>query len=269
MNVAITKTDLACERVSLKTAGPGVELEELKLFGLSASRIKIDESGGALIGKPQGSYYTLFCSMENEADEANALGEILSALVPREGRVLVAGLGNEHITPDSLGARTVRRVAATGHFSAMEEFGELQMREVYVVETGVLAQTGIESSRQLGFIAEGIKPEVIVAIDSLACTEPERLGKTIQVTDTGIAPGSGVKNFRQEMTEKTFGVPVVAIGVPTVMGMEAVGAGGFDAMIVPRDIDLTMRYYARVISSALNGVLNPALSQSEIEQLLF
>lgn len=273
----MNRTDLALEIAVKKEVKNGITLEKIKINGLPLTKITVTEEGTEQLGKPAGEYMTLFCADRNEETEINALSEILSELINKniseKGRILVAGLGNENITPDSLGVRAVSRVAATAQFAGTNEFNELGMREVAVIETGVLAQTGIESAEQLKYIAGGFKPDLILAVDSLACCETERLARTIQVTDTGIAPGSGVKNSRREISKRIFGVPVLAVGVPTVIDLESLTdskkLNDAHAMVVPRDIDITVNHFAKVISKAINRAVNPSLSPNEIERLLF
>lgn len=216
----MNRTDLALEIAVKRSESDGITLEKSIMGKLPLTRVTVSEKGENIIGKPAGEYLTLFCNDRDEEAEVDALSEILSGLISKfvshKGRILVAGLGNENITPDSLGVRAVSRIAATAHFAETEEFDELGMREIAVVETGVLAQTGIESAVQLKYIADGFKPDLILAVDSLACLETDRLGRTIQVTDTGIAPGSGVKNSRKEISARVFNIPVVAVGVPTI-----------------------------------------------------
>jgi len=215
-----------------------------------------------LAQKPEGNYATIYCDELDSPSEIAELSHILGQFIPKEvGKTLVVGLGNESITPDSLGVRAARKVLATAHFKGHSEFTELNLSEVYVVSPGVMAQTGLESAQLVKSVADLVKPDCLVVIDSLACSKRERLAKTIQVTDRGIAPGSGVKNERMEFSRKVFGMPVVAIGVPTVIDVD-------DDMLVPRDIDVVISHYARVISGAVNRTLNPGLSESEIEQLL-
>jgi len=226
---------------------------------------------------PEGNFVTLFCD-ELDADKeiaelSDALKQMLAPLKAKS--VLVAGLGNMNITPDALGVRTAAKTLATGHFAAnpelQEEFRELELRTTYVISPGVMAQTGFETAEQLKLIAKGIKPDCIIAVDSLACNSFERLAKTIQITDTGISPGSGVANNRCEISPKTFGLPVIAIGVPTVIdALLENHAGNDDAplMLVPRNIDIVINHFSRVIAGAINRVLNPKLSQSEIDNLL-
>jgi spore protease len=262
----MNRTDLAIEIIS-KQSAHGASIKKSRINDLPLTEIEL---GG-------GRYATLHCnnSLErNETLEAEALAEILSGFVPNEGRILIAGLGNANITPDSLGVRAASQVIATAHLSGTPEFRELGMREVFVVETGVLAQTGMESSEQLRFIAAGVKPDMAVVIDSLTCSEPERLGRTIQLTDTGIAPGSGVGNSRREISRETLGIPVVAVGAPTVIDLSSIApdfvkSKTCEAMVVPREIDNIIAHFSKIISKALNRVLLSTLSEAEAEKLRF
>lgn len=263
MNKPQNRTDLALETVITRPES-GVRLKKKHIGGLSVTEIKLEKNNP--LGKPAGNYTTLHCTERNEGIEVNALYKTLSDFIPRTGKILVAGLGNANITPDTLGVRAASRIVATAHLAGNEEFHELEMREVYVVETGVLAQTGMESGEQLKYIAEGIKPDMAVIIDSLACSETERLGRTIQITDTGIAPGSGVGNMRREVSKETLGIPVTAIGMPFVIDYKAECG---TLMLVPRDIDIVINHYAKVISKALNRALIPGLTEEEIEKLRF
>jgi spore protease len=237
--------------------------------------------------KPSGNYVTLFCEEFDTPQDIAALTDALHKVLPpgfdaADKKTLIVGLGNANITPDSLGVRAASKVLATGHFCAnpelQEEFDELGMRNVCVVTPGVMAQTGFETADGLRYIADGIRPDCIIVIDSLACSSVERLAKTIQLTDTGISPGSGVANNRREISAQVFGIPVIATGVPTVIDWlhgqkptRDVHTPGHDEsplMVVPRNIDVIINHYARVISSAINRVLNPGLNESEIEGLL-
>jgi len=261
------RTDLASELIA-----EGVNHKKTRINGLLLTETRL--SAGNSLCKPQGVYTTLHCKNRDEKAESDALFQVLGNFIPEKGRILIAGLGNANITPDSVGVRAASRVVATAHFAESEDFADLGMREVFVIETGVLAQTGMESSLQLKFIADGIQPDMVVIIDSLACSEPERLGRTIQVTDAGIAPGSGVGNARREVSALSLGVPVVALGVPTVIDLsslcpEVTGAFGGEAMVVPRDIDNIVAHFSKVISRALNKILIPTLSEEEIERLRF
>ncbi|MCL2077364.1 MAG: GPR endopeptidase [Oscillospiraceae bacterium] len=276
----MNRTDLALESVSASKHtdsglhhGQGGTLKKSRVNGMALTEIDLEQNNP--LNKPAGSYATLTCALRDEKNEIEALFKVLKGFIPEDGRILVAGLGNANITPDSLGVRAAARTLATAHLSESREFKELEMREVYVVETGVLAQTGMESGEQLKFITAGIKPDMAVVIDSLACSETERLGRTIQVTDTGIAPGSGVGNSRREVSKKSLGIPVVAVGVPTVIDLSAIAPhiaksrNPYEAMVVPRDIDVVINHFAKIISKSLNRILIPSLSDEEIEKLRF
>jgi spore protease len=224
--------------------------------------------------KPDGNYVTLFCEELDARADTAALTDALREIIPviADKKFLIAGLGNENITPDALGVRAAAKVLATGHFASNaalhNEFTELGMSEIYVIAPGVMAQTGFETAEQLRYLVRGIKPDCMIVIDSLACSSVERLTTTIQLTDTGISPGSGVQNNRKEISQTTFGIPVIAIGVPTVIDWQGETKCGSPFMVVPRNIDVVINHYARVISAAINGALNPGLDESEIEQLM-
>jgi spore protease len=254
----MNRTDLACE----VTPSEGITSEFSLVGSVEISKIVITAAG---LTKPPGSYYTLFCPDMETEDEISALSQTLIQILPdtKNLKILVVGLGNENITPDSLGVRSAGKVLATGHLkkASRNEFDELGLREVYVVAPGVMAQTGLESVEFLKLLADGIKPDCLIVIDSLACGERSRLGSTIQLTDTGISPGSGVKNERKEFSQSVFGVPVVAVGVPTVIDIN-------EDLLVPRNIDVLINHFARIISAAFNKVLNPNLDESDIEKLL-
>ena len=147
------------------------------------------------------------------------VGNEIKRLLPVNGLVLVAGLGNMEITPDSLGPKTSRRVLATRHIGGeiARSTGLDRLRPVAVMQTGVTGQTGIETGEYILSIVRRIRPTAVVAIDALASRRTERLGCTLQISDTGISPGAGVGNHRTKITKETIGVPVIAIGVPTVV----------------------------------------------------
>lgn len=261
------RTDLACEFATDSTTKGGINISRRNLNGVGIVAADIDASAEKATGRAKGRYITIECAGIQKKSLIDALSSILAEMIP-DGSVLVAGLGNENITPDSLGTRTVSHIAATAHFSHTDEFAQLGLRSVYAFRTGVMAQTGIESAQQLKCLCDGSRPQMLIVIDSLACSEKERLARTIQITNTGISPGSGVDNARKELSMRTVGVPVVAIGVPTVIDLESLVESGKGMMVTPRDIDSSIGFFSSVISSALNSALNPNLSESEINSLL-
>ena len=266
------RTDLAVE-LTTEAEQKGVSLTDTEYEGIKVTEVTVNRQGVPLIGKPAGRYITLHCENHDKYRCALALSHYLEELLKPAAKweqVLVAGLGNESITPDSLGAKTVRRIPATAHLSHTEEFSELGLRPVVVLETGVMAKTGIESTDRLKYIVDSILPAAVIAVDSLACTEFSRLGTTIQLTDSGIAPGSGVGGSRKPLNSAVMGTKVIAVGVPTVIDLDSItdeAEGGM--MVTPRDIDVMIRRYSEIISLGINTALNPTLSPSETEQLLF
>lgn len=233
------KTDLALEvRESFpkeQVEIEGVVLEKYKNRNGSAkiTLVRIEnENGSKAMKKPVGSYVTIESknmSFENGEDEELlfCICDELEKLVPglRDKKVLVAGLGNREVTSDSLGPRMVDNLFITRHF--LKEFGEEFVKKngygcVSAVAPGVMAQTGMETKEILKSLVKETEPDIVIAVDALAARSVRRLCTTIQITDTGISPGSGVGNRRKELSFETLGVPVIAIGVPTVVDAETI-----------------------------------------------
>ncbi len=254
------RSDLIYENGVINTKSKGINVHHFTMEGTKICEIIVEEQGEKLIGRGKGMYFTLFYGGDMKA----ALRAVLTRLIPK-GKALVAGLGNKEICSDSLGAKALRYIPATAHLSVHEDFSALDMREVFVIETGVTGQTGIESKDRISYIARGAGADFIIAIDSLACAEADRLCRTIQVTDTGIAPGSGVGNNRSRIDSTSCGVPVIAIGVPTVIDMEAQGE---TLMVTPRNIDSATADFGRIIGLAVSSALNPSLTEEEILSLI-
>lgn len=261
----MNRTDLACEIVEMEKSGNGFSLKKSRLGGVEITDITITKEGEKSVGKPSGRYVTLFCG-----DEAKNADEIIAAALSEflpSGKILIAGLGNSEITPDSLGARTAGGVLATAHLKEYPVFAELKLREVSVISSGVLAQTGIESVEHIRAVAGLVKPVAVVVIDALACSETARLGRAVQITDTGISPGSGVGNNRSPLSKSVLGIDCIAVGLPTVIDFDNVQRGQKSAqmMVTPRNIDSIVRKYSKILAQALNRALNPNLTPSDIE----
>lgn len=235
------RTDLALEeREGLKeqakeVSGVSFRKWKGKTEDVQITEVKVlNEAGAETLGKPVGSYLTLEADRLLLPDEdfhsevsdelANVLKELAEhALGKKEGEkkkapflhsqpvILVAGLGNQSVTPDSLGPRTVNNLSVSQNETGLK-----------AIAPGVMAQTGMETARILSGIIREIKPDLVIAIDALAARSIRRLGTTIQLTDTGIHPGSGVGNHRHSLTKETLGIPVLAVGVPTVVGAAAI-----------------------------------------------
>lgn len=245
-----------------------------------------DEEGERLFGKPRGKYVTVevppFSSDGEVADDRmTAVSDELSKLIPNEGSVLVVGLGNRDITADALGPLVTAKVLATRHLSDQlsEEIGLSDLRDVSAIIPGVLGQTGIEVIDIIKSLAGFVSPSAVISIDALAARELSRLGCTVQITDAGISPGSGIGNRRPVLNNDTMGIPVISIGVPTVISVSSlVGEDSLKAdssgddfsnlIVTPKDIDLLVARASRLISLALNKALFPSLSVTDILSLI-
>lgn len=266
-------SDLACERRRADLRLNGVDFKKDVFDGYAWERIRITtEEGAESIGRPIGTYDTLTLprmdTMDEEAidDAANEIAKELCSLFDKltvyPERLLVTGLGNGALTPDSIGPKTAALVNATMHIKRFDRrmFNALECSEIAVIAPGVMADSGMEAADMVSGISEIIRPDAILAIDSLASSSPERLGTTIQISDTGIFPGSGIGNRRRPINEALLGVPVIAIGVPTVIDSRVFLHGDGvrrekceDFMFVsPQQIDGISDSAARIISTGIN-----------------
>ena len=285
------RTDLALERREiLDTQLNGVTVTEKYNNECKITEIKINtESAARKLGKGIGKYITI--EMNSFSDEAavsegrlNALVEGIKALLPKkEGAVLVAGVGNSEMTSDALGPFTASKVFATRHIS--DELRKCaginaSLRPVVSLSTGVMGQTGIESGEFIKSICDTVKPCCVITIDALAAGSISRLGRTVQMSNTGISPGSGVGNSRKRIDEEYLGVPVIAIGVPTVvdslsLACEICGVSEeqlnrenvtqADGLVVaPKDVDLLVKNAAYILALSINCALQPQLTTKEL-----
>ena len=231
------RTDLADERNELyKKANKiedkidGVEAIEEKINNnIKLTRVKIlDEKGEQALGKRMGTYITI--DLKNMKymgnDEIQSASEVLSKElkamisehIKQEEEILVVGLGNIYVTPDALGPKVINEIDITRHLlKYVPQYLDKNTRPVSAISPGVLGTTGIETAEILKGIVENVKPKLMIVIDSLASRSMERISSTIQLADTGIVPGAGVDNARKELTKETLGIPVIAIGIPTVV----------------------------------------------------
>ena len=249
------------------------ETEKTKVTKISV----LDKEAAEAIGKPVGEYITVELdefSYDTELldDRMKSIStQILSLLPKGDGTVLVAGIGNKDITPDALGPRCAEGIFSTRHITSelAEEIGLDFLNPVCSLATGVLGQTGIETGEIIKSVADAIKPKAVIVIDALAAAGLERLGRTVQITDTGITPGSGVGNKRAEISKNTLGVPVIAIGVPTVVDAVTLAramtgnktatenAEAQNMMVTPREIDVMIERAAKLIALCVNCALQP------------
>lgn len=289
------RTDLALERHECikDEEVEGVKLEVREKENIKISHITvIDEKGEKAIGKKKGRYITAeIPSLEESADMLESWSGVLcdeiKSLLPRsDGTVLVVGLGNRDITPDALGPECISLLLATRHIKGeiAENTGLTELRSVAGIVPGVLGNTGIESAEILKGIVTQIKPSAVIVIDALAARSLERLGKTVQMCDTGVSPGSGVGNKRRSIDIDFLGVPVIAVGVPTVVdgitvALDVIESGGVELseekkmkilssekgmMVTPKEIDLMIKRASKLLSLSVNRALQPSMTADEI-----
>lgn len=279
------RTDLAIEAAADRpTDGQNLRCKQYQKQGATVTHIRVLTSQGeAAVGKPKGRYVTV--SLPPLTDDETALdgyarvvGQELRQLLPDAGTVLVVGLGNRTVTPDALGPAVAGQVLATRHIQG--EFartaGLTDLRSVAVLAPGVTGQTGTESGELIRGVCAEIRPVAVVAVDALAARSPERLGRTVQLCDSGIAPGSGVGNNRLPLNRATLGVPVIGVGIPTVVDAATLAHRVFGAppppqtgemMVTPREVDLMIARGARLVAMSLHVALQPAYSPVELLEI--
>lgn len=303
------RTDLAMEAMeAFEGAGngplPGVAVSRWSEGGVDVTEVAVTENGAAqALGKPKGTYLTLFAPPLRERDPdirlavSALLSEEIERLLPEDrGTVLVVGLGNRAITPDALGPLAIDRTLATRHL-LKGPYGRENLNSVCAVAPGVLGITGVETLELVEGLVERVKPAALICVDSLAARDSARIGTTVQLTDTGIQPGAGVGNRRVPLTRDTLGVPVIGIGMPTViyaatlardaiawLGAEGgqapgdeelaamerslLGAEVGEMIVTPREVDALVQDAAGIIASAVNRALQPGLSEEELLALM-
>ena len=290
------RTDLAIEAHALwrESAGEttklrGVRARDGEAEGFPFSRVDIlDQEGARALGKPVGTYLTLDLSAfwRREAEcfrrAVRAVAELVEPLLPEGGTVLVAGLGNAAMTPDALGPRCLDHLLVTRHL------GEVlpMLRSAAGLSAGVLGSTGLEAAEWIRGAAEHVKPAAVVLVDALAARDLGRLCSTVQISDTGLIPGSGVGNHRMALDRESLGVPVISVGVPTVVDAATLardilsGAGGSGPepaalhgqgkglFVTPDNIDAKIRDLSRIIGYGLDLAMQPGLELEDLEALL-
>ena len=266
-DLAMEAHELLCAKSRAQTLS-GVDSRTVFRRGCSVTSVRIDTEGAARqLGKPRGRYVTL--------NLRALLGENVKS-------VLVAGLGNASMTPDAIGPRSAEHVLVTRHLRQNGAFSAFC--SVSVLTPGVLGRTGIEAMETLRGTVRAVQPDAVIAIDALASRSLMRLCSTVQLSDTGIVPGSGVGNHRCPLSRDTLGVPVYAIGVPTVVDaatltldvLEEAGKSDVDpaalrghetVMVTTRDIDAQIRELSRIIGYGIDLALQP-LDFSELCALM-
>lgn len=276
----LPRTDLAAE--DLENEGKS-EVENYNVGNLNVQKITLNETNAKKYGKKEGIYYTIttdaIIGLEHDlATEVSiTLAKILEDIyeeynLTQESYILVLGLGNDEITPDSLGPKAVKNIFVTKHLADLGQLDE-GLGIIGAIAPGVMGQTGIETSDIIRALVKKTKPELVLVIDALASRSLHRVNRTVQISTAGINPGSGVGNKRKEISYKTLGVPVVAIGVPTVVDIASIFydikdffnetddeidirssliESDLNFMVTNKDIDEMMNMMADIISKAVN-----------------
>lgn len=299
------RTDLAMESRAQYTQPGGVTTREIRHGNFEETRVTVetDEAAKAL-EKDKGVYVTFShpqlsrAPVDDREELIRAVADAVAGMLPPAGDVLVIGLGNRYMTADALGSRVLENLLITRHMTMFpDESLRGRLRGVCAAAPGVLGVTGMETAEMVKGITEHVHPAAVIAIDALAARESSRICTTIQITDTGIRPGSGVGNHRAGLNRESLGVPVIAIGVPMVVYAAVIARdalcmllkdvapdcgneGELDAMVAamtrrelgdlvvtPREVDELVGRVARIIADALNLALQPRLTGEEIQFL--
>lgn len=290
------RTDLAMERTVYPGGlGDGVAVQTQQEGEAEITWVRIHTASAAKrLGKPEGTYWTMthpelpHLSPEERIEVARQVAQTLRIMLPPKGDVLVLGLGNRRMTADALGDRVVSGILVTRHMQ------EDSLRGVCAMSPGVLGITGVETAELALGLVERLKPSAVLVVDALAAMETSHIGTTIQLTDTGIHPGSGVGNHRMGITQETMHVPVIAMGIPMVvysstivrdalknilsaekndddahaLAEQLVGQAKSDLVVTPRNIDELVAGLADMLALAVNSALQPAFSIDELTHYL-
>ena len=290
------RTDIALEAAGelddIQKKGINKKVREYEDLTITEIIIE-DKSISEKLRKPIGTYITAeFSSLSKDYKTLDPKIKIISKelgkLIPKKGLIFVVGLGNSIITPDALGPKVIESIFSTRHIKdeLKKSIKLTKLRPVAALSPGVLGQTGIEVKEIISSICDKIAPKAVIIIDALAAKSIERLGTTIQISDTGISPGSGVGNKRPEISSKTIGIPVISIGVPTVIDaltivnelVENIGDNknillknlsnnAKNMIVTPREIDVLIERSAYITAMAINLALQPFYSLKDLEFL--
>lgn len=301
------RTDLVCEASEINPDINGVKQTKINKFGIQGTCIQVQNiEASKKLDKPIGSYVSFETNALLSRDTweyekiSKAISEILLKFIkPKKNQtVLVVGLGNENMTPDSIGPKVIDKIFVTRHIlTYLPEEADERMNSVCAIKPGVLGVTGVESADIIKGIVEKTNVSALIVIDALASRRSERMFSTFQITDTGITPGAGVGNKRRALTNETLGVPVIAIGVPTVIyassliydaaldilsdmtgqSEEKVETAASkmasfleeDMVVTPKEIDVIAQDSAKIIADGINMALNKDIPLKEIENYMF
>ena len=274
-------SDLAAECAVCE--GSGIRIRRASAQGCEITHVRVESAQAAeRIGKPQGRYVTVDCGNMCELDEQRekSVARVLSVEIRElsqkmcarrvEGDffVLVVGLGNAEMTPDSLGPKTLKTLPVSRRFRGeAAEIGAFARCNLAAIAPGVAAQTGMDTAQILRGVVEAMRPDLVIAVDALAARSPARLAATVQLSDSGIQPGGGIGNARRALTKESIGVPVMALGVPTVINCATLLGDLMDKQVpmeqqtverarelfvCPKEIDLLVGRAAALLAKAIS-----------------
>ncbi len=286
------RTDMAVERRDLyKSANKleeeinGIECEEQKIDDITVTRVKItNREGEQALDRKMGNYITIDIKKINnittEKEQkiietfSNELSKIIDKHVNKNEEILIVGLGNLYATPDSLGSKVVQNIEITRHIKIyLPNAIDKNTRSVSAITPGVLGTTGIETIEIVRGIVDNIKPKLVIAIDSLCSKNIDRINKSIQISDTGIIPGGGVGNKQEELSERTLNIPVIGVGIPTVLDaatividtlnrcdisvpedeiVDKMKLNNFNFIVTPKEIDSLIDSMSNIVSEGIN-----------------
>lgn len=300
-DLAIEAHEMCSKKKAEESEVRGVIVTEEKHDGAFVTIIDIKNKQGEMeLGKPIGKYITIEAPDIKYSDDAgdcvaNVIADQIRKIchITEHTKTLVVGLGNDMITPDALGPKVISQLMVTNHIKTyMSELLDETYSSVCAIVPGVLGTTGIETTDIIKGVAEKIKPEIVICVDALATRSVNRISTTVQISDTGISPGSGVENKREEISEKSIGAKVISIGVPTVVDAATIASDSIDAvietseelkflceesekrsiirkallgseknmMVTPKDIDLVIRRTAKVVADGINLALHNSVA---------
>ncbi len=278
------RTDMAVEAHEL-SRGEAKEIEGVKLTSLEHGAIKrtvvdiINDEGAKTLNKMKGRYITIDApDLKNNTDDYEAVCKMLAQdireMCPTSKTTLVVGLGNRAITPDALGGEVVDKLLITSHMKKYmpEVFGD-DYGDVSAIAPGVMGTTGIETVDIVKGVMDKVNPDTIIAIDALAGADINRVTTSIQIADTGIAPGSGVGNHRNGLNSDSLGVKVIAVGVPTVIAAELLGGESIaeefrSLMVTTNDIDAVIKRMSKTVANGINLALHKNITLRDLEDLV-
>lgn len=223
------------------------------IHGMNLRKLKVDASLGKKIRKGEGIYYNI-----DNIDYKNKEKEIIQLLsstiydclcqldLKQDANILVCGLGNHMVTPDSLGPLVINKIEVNRHLNAPQAY------QISALCPGVMGQTGMESSEIIKAVVDDFHPQLVVVVDALACNHPERMCHSIQLSTAGINPGSGIGNKRKEISKQTLGTNVLAIGIPTVSDIDVFAEVDNDFFVTPKDIDFAMDVLSQIVAESIN-----------------